>query len=251
MVIWTAEITCKLGSLSWVTLRNFKIANLLWTKQKDRISLTPAELMLLIFLHGMWVLELCSSCNGAISQLLLAAVVCIPVNTLQCYEVGICPSHLPMNLPLREETWQWLSASHFFTIQFSSTPCKYWRGPCISQQPWQVCLRLCATASPQSSTEIMVSISLKPLHPSQITHKQSFRSKWWFQWVSWPDFTLYLMSSLYLMEKTSDIVWNLPHQSLCTSVPSWWAGTKVMGQLHTVLILGCLKGNKFTSLKRR
>lgn len=85
MVIWSAEITCKLGSLSWVTLRNFKIANLLCTKQKDRISLTPAEHMLLIFLHNMWVLELCASqgCNGAISQLLLTAVVCIPgLNTL-------------------------------------------------------------------------------------------------------------------------------------------------------------------------
>lgn len=61
MVIWSAEITCKLGSLSWVTLRNFKIANLLGGKQKDRISLTPVEHVLLIFLHRMWVLELCAS----------------------------------------------------------------------------------------------------------------------------------------------------------------------------------------------
>lgn len=122
MVIRSAEITCKLGSLSWVTLRNFKIANLLGTKDKDRISLTPAEHMLLIFLHSLWVLELCASqgCDGAITQLLLTAVVCVPgLNPLLGCGVGIYPPYFSMNLVLRVERCLWLSASHFFTAQLS------------------------------------------------------------------------------------------------------------------------------------
>lgn len=230
MVIWSAEITCKLGSLSWVTLRNFKIANRLWTKEKDRISLTPAEHMLLIFLHSVWVLELCASwgCNGAITELLLTAEVCIPgLNTAVMWGGDISILLLSEsgskgeNMAAGYQHYTFLQHSFYEHVANIEEVPAYLSGP--DRSVWgSVSLHLLRALQKLWSASLC--------SPSNLLKSPTNK-------------VLGVYDDRHLMEETSHVVWNWPHQLLCISKSSRWAGTKVMGQLHTVLILECLRDN--------